>query len=120
MPSRVDVEVARIVGAEVRRRRVAQRWSLRRLGAVAGLNFSFLRKIENGEGASLASYVSIAHALEAPLGVLFAAADGRSVRRPPRPAPGNATQGKRQRHSDRGHARMVRAKGRRREATQAD
>jgi transcriptional regulator with XRE-family HTH domain len=79
------------VGREIRRRRAAKKWSLRRLADEAGLDFGYVGKIERGEttNASIESYVAIARALGTTVSALFSAADatpkarrGAMTRRP--------------------------------------
>lgn len=73
------------MGAQVKRLRGERGWSLRALADKTELSFSYIRRIENGQSASAASYDALARAF----GVQFVV--GRQRRRPLRNRPKNTS-----------------------------
>lgn len=67
-----DDLTAKVVGAEIKRLRVARGLSLRKLAAATNLDFGYVGKIERGQGAATQTYRVLAAALGATLSALFA------------------------------------------------
>jgi transcriptional regulator with XRE-family HTH domain len=69
------------VGPEIRRRREAQKRTLRQVADAAKIDFGYLGKIERGANASTGTIEAIAVALGTDIASLYAVAKRRLVRR---------------------------------------
>lgn len=75
MPAYVDDDLARALGDSVKAMRASRGWTLRELADLARLNFSYVRKIENGQSATPAAYSRLARAFGVRFSFLMKAGD---------------------------------------------